>query len=138
MLSYRTAIESLGFDYPTELHNMEEEFPLVEAGLFGLVGSPWQKATPTGGSPSGTPSSGPPKGQVKQKTTSPQTVKKSDVSPNQQKKNKQVKQAASIDEDDIRDMLATEYASFLNGAKEDLNEEDYADFLDEMGRIRYG
>jgi hypothetical protein len=138
MLSYRTAIESLGFDYPTELHNMEEELPLVEAGLFGLIGSPWQKATPTGGVPSGTPSSGPPKGQVRQKTTTPQTTKKSDTSPNQQKKNKLVKQAASISDDTIREMLASEYASFLDGAKENLDEEDYANFLDEIGRIRYG
>jgi hypothetical protein len=137
MLSYRTSLEALGFDYSTELHNMQEEFPLVEAGTFGLVGSPWQKATPTG-APSGSPSSGPPKGQVRQKTTTPQTTKKSDTSPNQQKKNKQVKQAASISDDDIREMLASEYASFLDGAKENLDEEDYANFLDEVGRIRYG
>lgn len=137
MLSYRTSLEALGFDYSTELHNMEEELPLVEDGTFGIIGSPWQK--PAGGAvPAGSPSSGPPKGQVKQKTTTPKTTKKSDTSPNQQKKNKQVKQAASIDEDDIRDMLASEYASFLEGAKEDLDEDTYADFLDEMGRIRYG
>jgi hypothetical protein len=137
MLSYRTSIEALGFDYPTELNNMTEELPLVEAGKIGILGSPFQKASPANGGPGlpGTPSSGPPKGQVKQKTTTPQTVKKSDISPNQQKKNKLVKQAAAID--DIRNMLASEYASFLEGAKENLDEDDYADFIDEIGRIRY-
>lgn len=136
MLSYRTSIEALGFDYPTELHNMQEELPLVEAGTFGILGSPWQKAANSGPVPTGTPSSGPPKGQVKQKTTTPKTVKKSDVSPNQQKKNKLVKQAAAID--DIRSMTASEYANFLDGAKENLDEDDYADFIDEIGKIRYG
>jgi hypothetical protein len=28
MLSYRTSLEALGFDYPNELKNMEEEVPL--------------------------------------------------------------------------------------------------------------
>ena len=136
MLSYRTSLEALGFDYPTELNNMEEELPLVEAGTFGILGSPWQKAATSGPVPTGTPSSGPPKGQVKQKTTTPKTTKKSDTSPNQQKKNKLVKQAAAID--DIRNMAASEYASFLDGAKESLDEDDYADFIDEVGKIRYG
>lgn len=134
MLSYRTSIEALGFDYPTELNNMTEELPLVEAGTIGIIGSPFQKSA-TG---PGAPSSGPPKGQVKKKTTTPQVVKKSDVSPNQQKKNKQVKQAASVNDEDVVDMSAAEYDVFLEGAKENLDYDDYIDFLDEMGRIRYG
>jgi hypothetical protein len=44
MLSYRTSLEALGFDYPNELKNMEEEMPLVEDGTFGILGSPWQQA----------------------------------------------------------------------------------------------
>lgn len=136
MLSYRTSLEALGFDYPNELRNMEEELPLVEAGTFGILGSPFQKSA--GPVPVGTPSSGPPKGQVKQKDITPQTVKKSDISPNQQKKNKLVKQAASISEDDIISMSASEYANFLDGAKEELSSEDFFNFLDEIGRIRYG
>ena len=93
MLSYRTAHEALGFDYPNELMNMKNEFPLVEDGTFGIIGSPWQQAksgglfSPAGGAPSGvqpkqgtptgTPSQGRPSGQpakTKQKDTTP-TVK---------------------------------------------------------------
>jgi len=138
MLSYRTALEGLGYDYPNELKNMEEEVPLVKKGLFGILGSPWQKAATTGPVPTGTPSSGPPKGEVKDKSLEPKTVKKSDVSPNQQKKNKLVKQAASLDEDLIKDMTATEYAIFLDSAKTRLDDDEYAEFLDEVGEIRYG
>lgn len=143
MLSYRTSLEALGFDYPNELNNMKEEFSLVEDGTFGIVGSPWQQARSAGGGqsqiPEGTPSSGPPKGTKKGVDVTTKTQpKKSEISPNQQKKNKQVKQAASISEDDIRNMLASEYASFLAGAERVLSREDYAEFLDEMGSIRYG
>ena len=138
MLSYRTSLEALGFDYTNELKNMEEEMPLVEAGNFGILGSPWQKTSTSGPVPVGTPSSGPPKGQVKTKTTAPKTVKKSEVSPNQQKKNEQVKQAASIDEENVKGMTAFEFASFLDGAKDTLNEDEFAEFLDTMGRIRHG
>lgn len=83
MLSYRTALERLGFDFPNELKNLEEEFPLVEDGTFGIIGSPWQQAKggglfgnpttpgtqPTQKSPKGTPSSGRPKGQPAGKKT---------------------------------------------------------------------
>jgi len=138
MLSYRTALEGLGYDYPNELRNMQEEMPLVEGGFFGIIGSPWQKAKMAGPVPIGTPSSGPPKGQVKDKSLEPKTVKKSDISPNQKKKNKLVKQAASLSGDDVKNMTAVEYASFLDGAKDNLNEDEYANFLDEMGKIRYG
>jgi hypothetical protein len=138
MLSYRTALEGLGYDYPNELKNMEEEVPLVKKGLFGILGSPWQKAANSGPVPTGTPSSGPPKGEVKEKILEPKTVKKSDVSPNQKKKNKLVKQAASLDEDSIKDMAATEYAIFLDSAKKTLSNEEYAEFLDTVGNIRYG
>lgn len=141
MLSYRTALEALGYDYPNELKNMEEEMPLVEDGTFGILGSPWQKSasTGTGGQsqvPEGTPSSGPPKGQVKQKDTTPKTTKKSATSPNQQKKNQQVKQAASLD--DVRFISAKEYAAFLDGAKNVLSEDEYSEFLEEVSRLRYG
>jgi hypothetical protein len=83
MLSYRTALEGLGFDFPNEHKNMEEEMPIVQKGTFGIIGSPWQqaKAGPAGGgggvqpvqkAPTGTPSSGRPKGQpAKKKTPEP-------------------------------------------------------------------
>jgi hypothetical protein len=141
MLSYQTSLEALGFDYPNELRNMEEEKPLVEDGTFGILGSPWQQAKMSGlpdtkqGVPEGTPSSGPPKGTQKQKDLTPKTTKKSDVSPNQQKKNLQVKKAASLD---IKDMTAKQYASFLDGAKSTLDTDDYAEFVDYYGNLRYG
>jgi hypothetical protein len=149
MLSYRTSLEALGFDYDNELKNMTDELPLVEDGTFGILGSPWQKSKTGGGNntpsptknsaPPASPSSGPPKGQVKNKNTTPQTVKKSAVSPNQQKKNKQVKnnkKAASLE--DVKYMSAAEYASFLDGAKEVLNHEEYCEFFETINRIRYG
>jgi len=135
MLSYRTSLEALGFDYPNELKNMEEEKSLVEDGTFGIIGSPWQQAKAPATTPPGTPSSGPPKGTVKNKSVDPKTTKKSDTSPNQQKKNVQVKQAASLE--DVRDMTAVEFAAFLDGAKEVLEYEDFAQFVDQVGKIRY-
>jgi phosphate starvation-inducible PhoH-like protein len=51
-------------------------------------------------------------------------------------KNKEVKNAASLDE--IKDMTALEYSSFLDGAKKNLSDDEYANFLDYFGRIRYG
>ena len=75
MLSYRTSLEALGFDYDNELFNMEEEQALVEAGTFGIIGSPWQQAKTQGeGAPTGTPSSGRPKAKPakpKEKETNP-------------------------------------------------------------------
>jgi len=83
MLSYRTALEALGFDFPNEKKNMEEEFPIVQDGLFGIIGSPWQQSKsplgegggtvqPVQKSPTGTPSSGRPKSQpAKKKTPEP-------------------------------------------------------------------
>lgn len=137
MLSYRTSLEALGFDYSNELRNMEEEVPLVEEGTFGIIGSPWQKsATPGNAAPVGSPSSGSPKGTKKNKDIDTKTTpKKSDISPNQQKKNKQVKQAASLN--DVVDMTATQYAAFLDGAKAVLSDEEYVNFLEHFNKIRY-
>ena len=137
MLSYRTSLEALGFDYPNELHNMEEEMPLVEAGTFGILGSPWQQAKTSGPVPVGTPSSGPPKGQVRTKTTEPKTNKKSDTSPNQRKKNLQVKQAASLDISVVVDMSPSEYAAFLDGARKSLSDNDYVSFVEETAKHRF-
>jgi hypothetical protein len=63
MLSYESALELLGFDYKNELTNMQNEMKLVEDGVFGIIGSPWQQAKmkqPVQGGPSGTPSAGRP------------------------------------------------------------------------------
>ena len=92
MLSYQTALERLGFNYPVELENMTNEFDHVMEGTLGIIGSPWQQAksggffgTPTGDgdgenvqptqrAPKGTPSGGRPRGQPakkKQTNTNP-------------------------------------------------------------------
>lgn len=84
MLSYRTALEALGFDYPQEFRNMETELPLVESGIFGIIGSPWQqsKIQPNQNAPVGTPSSGRPAAtpsKEKQPNTDPQSKLKTTV-----------------------------------------------------------
>ena len=69
MLSYETALETLGFDYENELASMQTELPLVEQGIFGIIGSPFQRSVQeTQRAPSGTPSNGRPKGQTNKKT----------------------------------------------------------------------
>jgi len=80
MLSYRTALEALGFDFPNELNNMNEEMSLVKKGTFGIIGSPWQQAKAGPGNqkvqsaPKGTPSNGRPAGQPAPKKKEPKKV----------------------------------------------------------------
>jgi len=128
MLSYRTALESLNFDYPNELKNMEEELPLVEDGVFGLYGSPFQQSAqniqPVQKSPTGTPSKGRPTGQ-------PAGKKETNVDPA-----KQPGQKASITKDVIS-MSPTEYSSFLDGARRVLSEDEYINFLDWASMDRF-
>ncbi len=69
IISYRTGQKKLGFDPDTELSQMEEERPLVEDGVLGILGSPFQQsgrgqdqAQPNQGTPKGTPSEGRPRG----------------------------------------------------------------------------
>jgi hypothetical protein len=143
MLSYRTSLEALGFDYPNELRNMEEEVKLVEDGIFGILGSPWQQAKQVGvtnpSAPKGSPSSGPPKGQQKKTDTKTKTQpKKSGTSPNQQKKNEQVQPAASFDIEEVAYLVPSEYAAFLDGARETLSDEDYVAFVEYTAKIRSG
>lgn len=114
MLSYNTALEQLGFDYPSELKRMEEELPLVEEGVFGIIGSPWQQAKagpgvqPTQGGPTGSPSNGRPKNQP--------AKKKDKAPPSKQQTNKQTKpqkqqQAASLSEI-VKDMSDEDFMAF--------------------------
>lgn len=98
MLSYETALESLGFDFQNELGNMQQELPLVMDGTFGIVGSPFQQSAAgpnsnvqdTQKSPKGTPSKGRPTGQTKKKV--PET------DPNKLQDNKVNKKSASLKE----------------------------------------
>lgn len=85
MLSYQTALELLGFDYQNELKNMRVEMDLVNEGIFGIIGSPWQQAKgrqPVQNAPEGTPSAGRPKG------TDIDTTKVPDQDPNSSTKTK--------------------------------------------------
>lgn len=137
MLSYNTALEKLGFEYDNELKNMQEEMPLVEDGVFGILGSPWQQSAtgtgvqPTQKSPTGTPSKGRPAGQ----TT---TKKKTNVDPSNQpgSKTTETKKTASIE--DIKYMNDVQYAAFLEGAESVLDEYEYVDFLSKIQAIKYG
>jgi hypothetical protein len=79
MLSYETALEQLGFDFPNEFNNMKKELPDVLDGVLGILGSPFQQkggfgVQPTQRAPNKTPSSGRPSGQspkTKQPNTNP-------------------------------------------------------------------
>ncbi len=64
MISYATGQKKLGFDPDTEIAQMKEELPLVEDGILGIIGSPFQQSAkqPVQGTPSGTPSEGRPRG----------------------------------------------------------------------------
>jgi len=128
MLSYRTSLESLGFDYPNEMRNMEEELPLVEEGLFGILGSPWQQAKqsiqPVQNAPKNTPSKGRPTGQ-------PTGKKTPNVNPA-----KQPGQKASI-LNDIANMSPHDYSGFLDGARSVLSNDEYIEFLDWANKKRF-
>lgn len=112
MLSYQTALEILGFDYPNELQNMEEELPLVEDGIFGIIGSPWQqsKTQDVQNAPEGTPSNGRPTSQptgTNEKETDPAKVNK------QNTKNPKVEESNTKLANLVRDMAPEDYEKFL-------------------------
>jgi len=139
MLSYQTALEALGFDYETELKNMQVELPLVEDGVLGIVGSPFQQSSgngvqPVQKSPTGTPSKGRPKGQTNTKT------KNTDPTSQPGSKPTKTKKAASIEEhaQELKEMSKESWQAFLGGAKGELSKTDYANFLDTVSRIRFG
>jgi len=137
MLSYNTALEALGYDYDTELKNMQTELPLVEDGIFGIIGSPFQKAAegpgvqPKQKAPTGTPSKGRPAGETK-------TKKKTNTNPSKQPGTKPSKTKKTASIEDVKDMTNEQYASFLSGAESVLDAKEYADFLDSVGEIRHG
>ncbi len=58
IISYETGIEKLGFDFSNEYANMLQESPAVQAGVLGIIGSPYNpKVVPGGPAPTsdGTP-----------------------------------------------------------------------------------
>ena len=111
MLSYETALETLGFDYDNELGAMQRELPLVEQGIFGIVGSPFQRSAiqDTQRAPAGTPSNGRPKGQTNKKT------KQTD--PNKLQDNKVDKSEGASFIEILKGMSAEERASLIEEIK---------------------
>lgn len=116
MLSYKTSLESLGFDYDNELRNMKDEFPLVDDGTFGIIGSPWQnsKTQSTQKAPIGTPSSGRPPGHpADPKNNDPKKNQKNlQVSPSQKKPPQNQKKAASLTEI-VKDMDDSQFIELV-------------------------
>jgi hypothetical protein len=52
IISYETGIEKLGFDFSNEYANMLQESPAVQAGVLGIIGSPYNpQVVPTGAAP---------------------------------------------------------------------------------------
>jgi len=137
MLSYRTSLEALGFDYANELNNMKEEVPLVEDGTFGILGSPWQQAKmggltqPTQNAPTGTPSAGRPPGKSTPVKNPPDSTKK--PAPNTPTK----QAASSFDISVVAGMTPTAYAAFLDGARKILPDEEYITFVEESAKHRF-
>jgi len=127
MLSYRTALEQLGFEFENEFANMKEEFPEVVNGILGIVGSPFQKSAgiqPVQQAPTGTPSAGRPSGKpAKTKTKNTNVTKKTKV-PNQSPSNQPstttksvsaliLKEAAKVMTDDQFEAFADGFLSSL-------------------------
>jgi len=132
MLSYRTALEELGFDFSTESANMEEELPKVLEGVFGIVGSPFQQAKmglgplvqPEQGEPKGAPSAGRPKGKVskpKGKNTNPKVKV-----PNQAPSNQPTPQAQTASVEQVlailkENLTEEQFNAVLDGFRSELN-----------------
>jgi hypothetical protein len=122
MLSYRTALEELGFDYDTELFNMEAEFKLVEDGTLGIIGSPWQqsKVQPVQGGPTGSPSEGRPAG----KPAKPKEKQAPDKKNSTKVKKTTKPQQSSVDDADFDKII------------KDMSDEDFTVLLKNMIKIR--
>lgn len=114
MLSYNTALETLGFDYANELENMQEEFALVESGVFGILGSPWQQAKVQPGqkAPIGTPSDGRPAAKPAKKKEKQPPAKKNQTKLKTITKPQQQKTASLSISDVVKDMTEAEFVRF--------------------------
>lgn len=125
MLSYRTALEQLGFDYPNEQANMEEEFELVQDGIFGIIGSPWQQSQrqPVQGAPEGTPSDGRPEGQPSKKKQTQTNPQKKNQTKTQTEK-KPTKQPAQTVQGSLEELMS------------ELSDEEFLEFQHEIAKLR--
>ena len=131
MLSYRTAMEQLGFEFDNEFSNMEQELPSVMEGVLGIVGSPFQKSAgggdgtgvqPVQKAPKGTPSSGRPKGQ-------PAKTKKPDAPstkvPNQSPSNQPSPKSASLILQEAAKILdEDQFEAFMEGFMSTMNNQN--------------
>jgi len=135
MLSYKTSLEALGFDYDNELGNMKQEIDLVKEGTFGILGSPWQqsKTQDTQNAPTGTPSKGRPSGQTKTKDTNTDPKNQPGQTTDKNKKTSSLEEQSEL----IKNMDDSNYLAFLDGAREELSDEEYTNFLNEVNIIRY-
>lgn len=122
MLSYRTALEQLGFEFDNEFANMEIELPEVMKGTLGIVGSPFQKSAetqPVQKAPAGTPSGGRPKGQpAKPKEKETKMTKKTKVpnqSPSNQPSTTSKKAASLILKEAAKIMTDEQFEAFIDG-----------------------
>lgn len=119
MISYQTALEEVGFDYPNELSNMQEELDLVNDGIFGIIGSPWQQTAQSGGlqntqnAPQGAPSEGRPKSQPA-KPKQPQSPSKKNKTKVKKTTNPQTTPAQKVASigDTVKNMSKEDFSKF--------------------------
>ena len=126
MLSYRTAMEQLGFEFDNEFANMEAEFPEVMKGTLGIVGSPFQQSsTQDTGAPKGTPSTGRPAGKVsttkKKETKVSKTTKVPNQSPSNQPSTTSKKAASLMLKEAAKVMTDEQFEAFADGFLSGLN-----------------
>jgi len=120
MLSYRTALEQLGFEFDNEFANMEAELPEVMKGTLGIVGSPFQQSSNQDtGAPKGTPSAGRPPGKVsttkKKETKVSKTTKVPNQSPSNQPSTTSKKAASLIQKEAAKAMTDEQFEAFADG-----------------------
>jgi hypothetical protein len=123
MMSYRTALEEIGFDYPNELANMEEEFDLVDSGIFGIIGSPWQqsKVQAEQKGPTGSPSNGRPTGKPA-KTKQPQSPDK--------------KNSTKVKKTTKPQTTPSQKTASLTDVVKDMTDEVFTEFILELAKLR--
>lgn len=107
IISYRTGQKKLGFDPDTELAQMEAERPLVEDGILGIIGSPFQQSGRQGtqGTPKGTPSEGRPRGRPAKKPKGKDDPTQSEATPKQRAAASVTDLLANLSLDELADLV---------------------------------